>query len=322
MNANDVIESYVTDVAVRLPRKQRNDVAFELRALLNEELQAKAEAAGRGVDAAMAIEFLRAFGRPEDVAARYRPTLTIIDPADGYSFLRAAVIGLAIIWDVGLLTSLQQPIDSGWDVLSILGQWWGSTVIPSMWWPGLLVVGFGVASWVRRRWPQTAEWKPRAGDRIVGSRAAMVMGLVGILCGLFVLLDPRWLLDVFWGGRAAPAAYEALTYTDTFRQRQAPWLLVLLILNIPLFITVIVMGRWSAIMRRMEVGLSLITCAAIVWTVLDGPVFIAPDSDQTAKFFLALIVAFTLINIGIKLHRSVRPTPNLQSEDASQQACV
>ena len=31
MNANDVIESYVTDVAEKLPRKQRNDVAFELR---------------------------------------------------------------------------------------------------------------------------------------------------------------------------------------------------------------------------------------------------------------------------------------------------
>jgi len=60
MNANDVIESYVTDVALQLPRRQRNDVAFELRALLNEELQARAEAAGRGVDAAMATEFLGA----------------------------------------------------------------------------------------------------------------------------------------------------------------------------------------------------------------------------------------------------------------------
>ena len=50
----------------------------------------------------------------------------------------------------------------------------------------------------------------------------MAMGLAGILCGLFVLLDPRWVLDFFWDGRAAPAAYEALTYTDTFLRRQAP----------------------------------------------------------------------------------------------------
>ena len=312
MNANDLIESYVTDVAVQLPRKQRNDVAFELRALLNEELHAKAEAAGRGVDAAMATELLHAFGRPVDVAARYRSTLTIIDPADGHTFLRAAVIGLLIIWCVGLLMRLRQPIDSGWDFLRALGQWSGATVIPSMWWPGVLVVSFATAAWARRRWPQTSVWKPRAGDRIHGGRAALVMGLVGILCGLFVLIEPRWLLDVLYGGRAAPAAYEAFTYTDTFRQRQAPGLLVLLMLNIPVFITVIVMGRWSAIMRRIETGLGLVTCAVLVWTVLDGPVFMAPSSDQTVKFFLVLLVAFTLIDLGFKLHRRVRPTPSQQ----------
>lgn len=312
MNANDLIEAYITDVAVRLPRKQRNDVAFELRALLNEELQAKAEATGRGVDEALATELLHALGRPADVAARYRPTLTIIDPADGRTFLRASVIGLAIIWCAGLLTVLRQPIGSGWDFLQALGQWWGGTVIPSMWWPGLLVVGFGLASWARRRWPQTSEWKPRAGDRIHGGRAAMAMGVIGILCGLFVLIDPHWVLDFFWGGRAAPAAYEALTYTDTFRQRQAPWLLVLIVLNIPLLITVIVKGRWSPAMRRLEVGLSLVDCAVLVWTVLDGPVFIAPNSDRTVKVFLVLIVAFTLLDIGIKRYRSVRPTPHYQ----------
>lgn len=310
MNANDLIESYVTDVAVQLPRKQRNDVAFELRALLNEELQAKAEAAGRGADAAMATELLRAFGRPGDVAARYRPTLTLVDPADGHTFLRATVIGLVIIWCLGLLLRLRQPIHSGWDFLSVLGQWWGGTVIPSLWWPGVLVVGFGMASWVRRRWPQTSEWKPSAGDLTPGSRAALVMGLLGILCGSFVLINPHWLLDAFWGGRAAPTAYEALTYTDTFLQRQAPFLLGLILLNIPLLIAVIVNGRRSALIQRLEVGLSLVLCGVLVWTVLDGPVFMAHASDRTVKFFLVLIVVFTLTYAGITLGRRVRPAPN------------
>lgn len=310
MNANDVIESYVTDVAVQLPRRQRNDVAFELRALLREELQAKAEAAGRDADAAMAIELLRAFGRPGDVAARYRPTLTIIDPADGHTFLRATVVGLAVIWSLGLLMVLRQPAHPGGDLLTALGQWWVGTVIPSLWWPGMLAVGFGLASWARRRWPQTSEWKPRAADRIHGGRAAVVMGLVGILFGLFVLLDPRWVLDVFFGGRAAPAAYEALTYTETFRQRQAPWLLALILLNVPMFITVIVSGRWPALLRRIEAGLGLVTCAVLAWTVLDGPVFMTSASDRTAKFFLVLIVVFVLLDMVVKLRRSVRPAPS------------
>lgn len=312
MNANDVIESYVTDVAVQLPHQQRNDVAFELRALLHEELQAKAEAAGRNADDAMATELVRAFGRPAEVAARYRPTLTIIDPADGHAFLRATIIGLAIIWALGLLTRLRQPMSSGWDFLQALGQAWGAILIPSLWWPGLLVVCFGVTSWLRSRQTQTSDWKPRAADRIPGGRVAMVMGLLGLLCGLFVLSDPKWVLDVTLGGRAAPAAYESLTYTDAFRQHQAPWLFALLVLNIPLMITVIVTGRWSPIMRRVELGLSLATCTVLAWTVLNGPVLIGAIGDKTFKGCLALIVVFTLIGLGLKMNRSVRPSPNQQ----------
>lgn len=308
MNANDVIESYVTDVAERLPRKQRNDVAFELRELLNEGLQGRAEEAGRAADEAMATEYLREFGRPADVAARYRPALTVIDPADGPAFVRAAVIGLGVIWGLGLWIHLRQP----GDFLTALGQWWVSTVIPSLWWPGVLVAGFGLSSWARRRWPHTAEWKPRAADRVPGTRAGLALGIVGILCGILALVDPRWVLDVLFGGRAAPAAYDALTYTETFRHRQAPWLLVLMALNVPLFITVLVSGRRSATMRRIETGLGLVTSAVLVWTVLDGPVFMAPAGDRAVKFFLVLIIVFTLISLGIKLRRSVRPAPNQQ----------
>ena len=132
MNANDVIESYVTEVALQLPRKQRNDVAFELRALINEELQGKAEESGRSVDAAMAIEFLQAFGRPEEVAARYRPALTIIDPADGHRFLRLTVIGMAIIWIAGLLERFSQPFGSVAEVLTVIGQWLFSSRVGSL----------------------------------------------------------------------------------------------------------------------------------------------------------------------------------------------
>ena len=310
MNANDVIESYVTDVALLLPRRQRNDVAFELRALIDEGLQDRAEAEGRAVDAAMATDFLQAFGRPRDVAARYRPALTIIDPADGHRFLRATVIGLAIIWCLGLLERLQQPIGSGAELLGVIAQWWLGTVVASLWWPGVLVAGFATAAWVRRRWPNAAAWTPRSRDRLQGGRVGTAMALVGMLCGTYVLLDPRVVLDVVWNGRAALVAYEALTYTETFLHRQAPWVLATLLLNIAVFMVVIAMGRWSAVMRRIETGLSLITCALLAWTVLDGPVFMSGRSDGTAKFLLALIVAYTLIHFAVKAYRRIRPMPD------------
>jgi len=126
---------------------------------------------------------------------------------------------------------------------------------------------------------------------------------------VYVLLDPTWLLDVVWNGRAAPAAYEALTYTDTFRQRQGPVVLVLLLLNIPLLIAVIAKGRWSPLLRRLELILGLALCAAMLWTALDGPVFLAATADRTAKSALIAIVALTLIGMGIKQYRRVKPSP-------------
>lgn len=310
MNANDVIEAYVNDVAMQLPRKQRNDVAFELRALLNEELQGRADESGRAADAGMAIEMLHAFGRPAEVAARYRPNLVVIDPADGYAFVRLTVIGLLVIWTLGLIAQFGEPIHSADEFLLALGQWWTNTVIASLWWPGVLVVYFATAAWTRRRWPQSKTWKPVAADHIPGGRAAMVMGLVGVALGLFVLSDPRWVLDAFWGGRAAPAAYEALTYNEAFRQREGVLLWLLLASNIPLLAAAIVMGRWTALLQRVQTAGSLATCAAMAWVVASGPIFIRPASDSMTKGLMVLIIVLTLLVLGIRLHRNVKPTPD------------
>ena len=75
-------------------------------------------------------------------------------------------------------------------------------------WLGLLVVGFAVAAWARRRRPD-AGWKPRPmpADRInrPGRAAAIAFFVVGTLA----LADPEWLIRRVSGGRAAPAVYQA-----------------------------------------------------------------------------------------------------------------
>lgn len=308
MNANEVIETYISDVAERLPRRQRNDVAFELRALLVEELQARAEASGRSVDAAMATDFLQGFGRPEDIAARYRPTLTIIDPADGHAFLRATVIGMAVIWCAGLLR-LWEQFEAGGNLLNLTSQWLVGVVVGSLWWPGVLVAGYGMAASARRRRSQPAAWQPKPRDRLMGGRTTQVLGILGIVIGVTLLINPTWILDFFWNGRAAPAAYQALTYSETFLQRQAPLLLALLILNIPMLLVAIALGRRTKTMQRIETGLSLATCALMLWTALDGPVLMAPASDSFARTAIALIAAWILLDFAYRAYQRVTPAP-------------
>jgi hypothetical protein len=311
MNAHELIESYVADVAARLPRRQRNDVAFELRSLLNEELQGRAADAGREADAAMAVELLQSFGRPAEVAARYQPTLTIIDPADGRPFLRLTTIGLAIIWSVGLLAYLWQPIAAGGNIIGALSQWWVRVVVQSLWWPGVLVTSYGLAAAARRRRPQAEVWTAKSVDRDQVNRGALSLGVVGILCGSFALVRPSAILDIFWGGRAAQVAYDALTYTEAFRHGAAPWMLALLFLNAPLLAAVVVKGRWSRTMRRLETVHGLVTSAVLTWGVLAGPVFMAPSSDRPMRFAMAMTVVWLLGDMVVKRFRGVRPAPSV-----------
>lgn len=220
------------------------------------------------------------------------------------------MIGLAVIWGLGALAQLQQPIESGSDLVLALGRWWGGTLISSLWWPGALVAWFATASWVRRRWPSTGEWQPRAKDRITGGRAALLMGMFGIVLGLCILFEPRGLLNLFWARGAAPAAVDALTYTEAFRQRQGTWLFVLLLLNIPIMVGVFIRGHWTPGLRRLDLALGLLVCAVMAWTVLDGPVFVTAVSDQTIKAVMLIIIVCALVARGIQYYRSVTPMPD------------
>ena len=310
MNANDVIEAYVTDVARRLPRKQRNDVAFELRALVREELQDRSDSTGRPIDADMALQFLRNFGRPEDVAMRYRPAANIIDPVDAPLFLRATVIGLAIIWSLGLLENFGRPIDGIGDFAGSVGRWLVGTFVASMWWPGVLVVGFGLNAWSRRRGPQR-DWSPTTDESMHVNRGALLLAIIGILVGVAALWDPRVLLDLVFQNRAAYSAYEALTYTPSFRDGAATWIFGTLLLYVPLLGAVIMHGRWTPLLRKLEDAWGVLLCALMTWALVAGPIFSSPDSNGMFKLALLLSIAGTLVVWLNRYRRRVVPAPGV-----------
>ncbi len=305
MNANDLIDSYVADVARLLGRKQRHDVAFELRALLVEELDAKAGAAGRAPDAALAMELLAGFGRPAEVAARYRPALVLIDPADARTFVRASVIGMAIWWILGMFAALARgPIDTFGDALNALQVWWLGSALAAFWWPGFLLVCFAIGAWTRRRWPATAAWKPRPAERDRIHRFGYAMAVAGMVIGMLVLVEPSRVLDVFFDGRAAPAAYDALTFDPDFARLRAPLLLSILAAYALLYAWVAVQGRWTAVTRRLEIAAGVALSVVMTWVLLDGPVVRAQPSDQMIKGLLALMLALTLYETGKSLLRA------------------
>jgi hypothetical protein len=108
MNADELLDRYVHEVGRNLPCAQRADVVAEIRSLLSDSLDARAAETGQPIDTAAAIDAVRAFGKPDEVAARYWTTRHLIGPDYFPAFVyvaRIVLIFLAAIFLVGAVIS-------------------------------------------------------------------------------------------------------------------------------------------------------------------------------------------------------------------------
>jgi hypothetical protein len=296
MTADELIDSYVADVVTLLPRKQRRDVAQELRMLLREEVDAAASGEASREQAARAL--LASFGRPADVAARYGSPVTLIDPADTRRFLTLAMAGTVLIPFGAVLNELTGQPDPQRDPGQAIGKAWPGVFA----WLGLLVVVFAVAAWARRRRPD-AGWKPRPvrTDRI--SRPGRAAAIIFFVLGTLVLINPAWLIRTVSGGRAAPAAYEAFAYDEGFLRLRGPVVLGLMIAGLIILATLLWQGRWRPWIRQAEMAHSLAVCIVLTWAVGAGPIFTATPTDRAVKGAASVIVLVTLIDLAVRTRR-------------------
>lgn len=267
--ANDVIESWVRDVARLLPHKRRDDVALELRALLQEELAAKAEAAGRAPDRAMAMALLAGFGRPAEAAARYEPRKPLIDPEDNHDFAIWMIVGLVVIAMSEDRTAL--------DVVE---------------WFATLALVFMAIAWFRRRRPEGSfAWKPRAQPKPARAPRWQALlaaaGLIVFPLALYVGPQAYWDTATFGHGVGG-----GLALTDAFLhgwQRTATigWLVA----SIAVWLAVAVQGGWRRWSRRAGIvtayglGLMLLAHSAPMTAFLDHApfaMFAVPGVDAVA----------------------------------------
>ena len=262
MTANDVIESYVRDVAGYLPRKKRNDVAFELRALLEDELAAKAAAQGRAPDREMAMELLSGFGRPAEAAARYHPRAPLIDPADNHNFIIWALVG-------ALLFSKLDPQNR----------------FAHLQWIGVVFLCFAFMAWLRRRRPSTRlHWRPRRGPypEVVSRPLLILPGLATLVFPFAMYLAPQtwWKTATLGTGLTS-----GLALTDAFLHSwQRGVTLAGLAAVVAIYAVAAAQGGWRTWSRRaliaanLLVGAMLVVHAAPMMTLLGRQTFLIFES--------------------------------------------
>jgi hypothetical protein len=299
MTANELIEAYVNDVVRQLARKQRNDVGVELRALLGEELQTQVEIAGRPADEVMALELLRRFGRPADVAARYRTTgFAVIDPAEARTFVWTSAIGMLLVWAVSLSALFTRG-----GGLNHIGAWWMTYGLGAFWWPGFLVVMMGLAAWTRRRFPQPSNWTPKTVDQDRINRAAWLAAIAFFTLGIILLVSPVQILQQLTGSRLPAEVYNHFVYDETFRRVRLPLLLPLLAAHVLLYAVLVTHGRWRRGTRLADMALSVVITTACVWAILAGPIFQSGSADRTARGTIWFVVLIAIWDLAVKVHR-------------------
>ncbi|MEU8002267.1 hypothetical protein AB0B66_13985 [Catellatospora sp. NPDC049111] len=315
MDPKAVIETYVGDVVRHLPRRQRHDVGFELRSLLNEDLDGRAADSGRPADTAMALEMLTAFGHPQEVADRYRPAgFTVIRPADAPRFARLALGGLALQWAITLPAALTGPVRAdGWIYAGTwwgrLTTWWLSWGLGSFWWPGFLITLTLISAALGRHRTEAKPWTPRRTvDRDHASRPAIVLGLAAGAAGATLMIALPWL--AVWAPGLPQPLLDAFTFDQQFLLQRAAWVLPMWAAGFGVLMAVLIAGRWNRRTRRISLFLNLGWLVLLSWWLAAGPVFVAEAADGAAKFGLLLVVVFVIVDIAVTLRRTsaaIRP---------------
>lgn len=291
-----LIEAYVSDVMKRLPMKQRHDVGYELRALLGEELRGRSAGAGRLPDHAMALDLLRGFGHPEEVAARYHPPGVPIIPGNATRwFAWGTVIGVGLQWATTL------PIAIGSGEINWIGRWWVTAGLGALWWPGLLVTLTMIAAFIRQRWPGAPQlWNPKVVDRGHVNRPLYVLGLAASLIGIGL-----WVALAWWA-IATPSdtpLARVFAFDADFLATRAPVVLLYWATGIVFLVVLITEGRWRKLTRKLNMGMKVACCIMLAWISFGGRVFVVDATNDGVVGALSLLIVVLLADVGWSLWR-------------------
>jgi hypothetical protein len=331
MEPNVILESYVSNVVRRLPRRQRRDVGFELRSLLCEELAGRAAELGRPADESMLMDLLAAFGRPQEVADRYRPAgFTVIRPADAPGFAWVALGGVALQWAITLPAAFAAGVDGSAaavggsdDWLTRFSVWWLSWGLGSFWWPGFLISVTLIAGMIRHRRAATtggaadSGWDADTGTGTTSIRRSVLdpdrIGRPGLVLAIgFWALGATVLIALPWLPTLAPGLPEplldAFALDPDFLRWRAPWVLVLWAACFAVVFAVLAAGRTSSATRRVSLVIDACWLAWLTWCLVAGPVFEAPAADGVVRLCLVGIMAVVVIDLVAKIRRETVPT--------------
>lgn len=284
MNPQEVIDAYLLEVMRSLPRKERNEIGFELRGLLNELLNEHATREGRPADTSMVLALLRDFGAPTEIARRYRAAgMPIIPEEQTTSFTWVSLIGIGLQWAITLPDAL---------ATASLSRWWLTSGLGALWWPGFLVVMAMSTAWARHYGLLKTVWRPQIIDPNRINRTAWIFALIGIVAGIACLISLPWLV-----GLLPTPLSQILRLSPSFLAGRAWPVFPLWAGLVAIMVAVWQTGRWTALTRRLEFALNLAWVAVLTWWAAGGDIFERSSTTEATRpvlWFVVIVICLWL----------------------------
>ena len=301
--STNLIDTYVSEVGRRLPKKTRADIEAEIRSILQDMLDERSQKTGKPVDEEMTFEVLKAYGAPEKIAATYLGERYLIGPRLYPIFtlvLRIVLTVTGILAAIGLGIAVYQttltPLNAFETIIKAIANF-GTSVMIAL---GNIVLIFAILEWALFRagakvdikdLPKEKEWDPRSLTKvsapnqvkmgetiveIVGCFAAIVIfnfypQIIGFTPSLNSVVEiGNWSSVTF-----VPLLSEAFFY-------YVPYLTLFWALTIILDIVLLRQGTWNSVTRIFAIGLKLINII-IAATMLAVPSLIALTTETLAS---------------------------------------
>lgn len=261
MDTNEMIDRYVNEVGENLPRKMRADIEMELRSLLLDALEERAEAEPSAKETAA---FLQEFGSPETIAAQYRPAESLIGPQLFPTYKVVVTITVSIIGVLHLLllgVALWSSDGADWldTVLNLIASFGRSVILNA----GIVTLIFALieraaGDSLTLQEKKAKEWDPFAlppvkdPDRV--KRGDLIASVFfGLIFLVWLNFFPNWLSGASFGEEVT--GIWVLVTPEVMAL--IPLWSVSLLLDVGVKTAVLIQGRWNRITRLIEIGTSI-----------------------------------------------------------------
>jgi len=328
--ASELIDRYLFAVGEELPRDSRADVTKELRTLIEDKLEDRAQALGKPIDAALVCYVLQEIGDPSSVARRFDPKPEyLIGPRFYPAFIKFLKIGLAGLAALILLQTLVSHLSAPTQIFTVATLW---TIVRNDFQLGVMLFGEAVivlailerTSLGRRvtseAW-SSKSWDPRflpelpetEDDRVSAAGMAIEICLIVFFAGI-LNFAPDW-VGVLMVNDSGHPLFVKVTEFGLY--------LPVLALDIwwawavALKFAVIAQRRWTKLTRWLEIGQGLLGAGVLFAIATYSSIHTPASSPQIAPalpvFRLVLSIApfAVLIQPLIRAFRLVRGHPEI-----------